>query len=168
MTPSISQCRICQCERRDGEQWFLLVGNQWEDRLRILPWSERLSSGEGMHAACSPGHVQQLVAHWMATGALDYPFAHVGAVKAPSAPLPEKAFNQDFSPHAGSRVLGELAVHRESLRRLLMESPESLVPVLDALVSALYKNGNGDPVADSTLVKQPERIEVSVAELQSA
>ena len=120
-----------------------------------------------MHAACSPSHVQQLVAHWMATGGLDYPFAHVGAVTAPSAPLPEKVFNQDFSPHAGSRVLGELAVHRESLRRLLMENPESLVPVLDALVSALYKN-NGDPDPDSMLVKQPEPIKVSIAELQSA
>ena len=105
MTPSTSQCRICQCERRQGEQWFLLVGNHWEDRLQILPWSERLSLGEGMHAACSPGHVQQLVAHWMATGSLDYPFAHVGAVTAPSAPLSEKVFNQDFSPHAGSHVL---------------------------------------------------------------
>ena len=104
----------------------------------------------------------------MATGGLDYPFAHVGAVTAPSAPLPDKVFNQDFSPHAGSRVLGELAVHRESLRRLLMENPESLVPVLDALVSALYKNDNGDPVPNSTLVKQPERIEVSATELQSA
>jgi hypothetical protein len=49
-----------------------------------------------------------------------------------------------------------------------MESPESLVPVLDALVSALYKNGNGDSDADSTLVKQPEPIEVSITELQSA
>jgi len=104
----------------------------------------------------------------MATGALDYPFAHVGAATATSAPLSEQVFNQDFSPHAGSRVLGELAVHRESLRRLLVESPESLVPVLDALVSALYKNGNGDSDPDSTLVKQPEPIEVSVAELQSA
>jgi hypothetical protein len=48
-----------------------------------------------------------------------------------------------------------------------MENPESLVPVLDALVSALYKN-NGDPDPDSMLVKQPEPIKVSIAELQSA
>lgn len=124
--------------------------------------------GEGMQAACSPSHAQQLVAHWMATGSLDYPFAHVGAVAAPTAPLSEKTVNQDFSAQAGSHVLGELAVHRESLRRLLMESPESLVPVLDALVSALYKSDNGDPDPDCTVVKQPEPIKVTIMQQQSA
>ena len=168
MTPSTSHCRICQCERHHGEQWFLLVANHWEDRLRISPWSERLSLGEGMHAACSPSHVQQLVAHWMATGSLDYPFAHVGAVAAPAARRSEKGFNQDFSVLAGSRVLGELAVHRESLRRLLMENPESLVPVLDALVSALYKNDNGDADPDSILVEQPEPVKITIMQQQSA
>ena len=62
---------------------------------------------------------------------------------------------------------GELAVHRESLRRLLMENPESLVPVLDALVNALYKNYNGSPDPDSNVAKQPEPIKVSILQ-QSA
>jgi hypothetical protein len=34
-------------------------------------------------------------------------------------------------------VLGELAVHRESLERILVENPESLAGILKALLSAL-------------------------------
>jgi hypothetical protein len=37
----------------------------------------------------------------------------------------------------GSKVLGELAVHRESLERVLAENPESLAGILKALLRAL-------------------------------
>ncbi|HST10068.1 MAG TPA: hypothetical protein VLL05_06810, partial [Terriglobales bacterium] len=37
----------------------------------------------------------------------------------------------------GVRVFGELAVHRESLERVLNENPQSLGSVLLALISAL-------------------------------
>jgi hypothetical protein len=38
---------------------------------------------------------------------------------------------------SGTRSIGELAVHRESLERVLMESPQSLQVILDALLDAL-------------------------------
>jgi hypothetical protein len=38
---------------------------------------------------------------------------------------------------AQAKQIGELLVHRESIERVLNESPESLKPVLDALVGAL-------------------------------
>jgi len=41
----------------------------------------------------------------------------------------------------GTRVVGELAVHRESMERTLQESPESLVSILEALTSALTNHG---------------------------
>ena len=37
----------------------------------------------------------------------------------------------------GARSLGELAVHRESLERILMENPQSLQVILDVLLDAL-------------------------------
>lgn len=131
------RCRVCQNEKQYGEEWFLVIGNYWEDRLRILPWTERLATAEGVHAICSPWHVQQLVAHWMATGSLDYPFAH-RLSRTSSATRSHGSFNVNSTVITGRQPLGELAVDRESLRRLLMERPESLVPVLDALVTALY------------------------------
>ena len=138
MTRPSSRCRICQCEKANGEQWFLVIGNYWEDRLRVLPWSERLAKGEGMHAACSPSHVQQLVAHWLATGSLAYPFAQSPASATPAIPLMGRVLRPEALVPDGRQALGELAVDRESLKRLLLENPESLVPVLDALVGALY------------------------------
>src|SRR5437899_4668293 len=39
------------------------------------------------------------------------------------------------SPSA--KIIGELAVHRESLKRVLNENPHSLVTILDALLGAL-------------------------------
>jgi Ni/Fe-hydrogenase subunit HybB-like protein len=42
----------------------------------------------------------------------------------------------------GSKVLGELSVHRESLERVLRENPESLTSILTALISALETHRN--------------------------
>ena len=39
--------------------------------------------------------------------------------------------------HVGAKVFGELAVHRESLSRILIENPESLAGILAALISAI-------------------------------
>jgi hypothetical protein len=45
-----------------------------------------------------------------------------------------RAVGIDFS---GARQIGELAVHRESVERVLAESPQSLQVILDALQEAL-------------------------------
>ncbi|MGA8309834.1 MAG: hypothetical protein WB755_07375, partial [Terriglobales bacterium] len=37
----------------------------------------------------------------------------------------------------GARPIGELAVHRESIERVLAENPQSLKVILDALLDAL-------------------------------
>jgi hypothetical protein len=156
MNPVPPRCRICQCEKADEEQWFLLIANDWEDRLKVLSWSDGLSRGQGMHAACSPCHVQQLVAHWMATGSLDYPFARTVGRSMSAFPSSEELSEFDTSFHLGkSHALGELAVHRESLRQLLMGNPESLVPVLDALVSALYQGAISEEKAHPDISDEP-------------
>lgn len=99
----------------------------------------------GIYAACSAGHVEELVVHWMTTGSLDYPFATVGL-------KPEKRRQRlvgAFLPTIeepdtrGARQIGELAVDRESVRRALREDPESLQVILDELLNALERETTG-------------------------
>jgi hypothetical protein len=134
-----SCCAICLEPRTENDGWFLLTENRWTDRLKILGWSDVLASQPGVHAACGAEHVQQLVIHWMAVGTLDYPFARNDASKKKlkrKSPLPSAAALPEPDIR-GLKVFGELAVHRESLERVLNDSPESLVSILTALISAL-------------------------------
>jgi hypothetical protein len=162
MNAQLPRCRICQCEKRNGERWFLVTENNWEDRVKILPWSEKLARGRGAHGACSPSHVQQLVAHWMATGSLDYPFARHACKSAQASFLEENALEGDLAPALEkSRPLGELAVDRESLKQVLIENPESLVPVLDALVTALDEVAIADEKSVFPIPQEPNRNQFS-------
>ena len=77
-SPSKQECTICGEERSAQQVWFLVAESQWEDKLKILHWQDELGRRRGIYAACSAGHVEELVVHWMTTGSLDYPFATVG------------------------------------------------------------------------------------------
>ena len=134
-----SSCAICGEERSAESTWFLVAENRWEDKLTVLQWNEELADWEGVHRACSPEHVAELVVHWMTTGSLDYPFARA-ALGAATLRRMRTNWPQKSDLHAThAEQVGELLVHRESIERVLNESPESLKPVLDALVSALHK-----------------------------
>ena len=134
-----SRCVICREEHSESDGWFLLTENRWTDRVKIFSWDEGLASQPGVHAACCADHVQQLVVHWMATGSLEYPFAQSRPARRRSLRRqPERpASSPEELDVSGTRLLGELAVHRESLERVLVENPESLVGILRALLSAL-------------------------------
>ncbi len=132
-------CAICLEARVQETGWFLLTENRWTDRLKILAWDDSLAIQPGIYAACGAEHVRQLVIHWMAIGTLDFPFARAYSQ---NKKLHQKngAKQQacDMEPDTkGVKVLGELAVHRESLERILSESPQSLGSILLALVEAL-------------------------------
>jgi hypothetical protein len=132
-------CAVCGEEHARPLHWYLLTENSWLNRVKILLWSDALACQPGVSTVCSPEHVQELVAHWMAVGSLSYPFARVpgaSAKRALTAIPPE--------PDSGhATVVGELAIHRESLARLLAENPQALSVMLDALVSALTKKSPG-------------------------
>jgi hypothetical protein len=132
-------CTICLEPRVEGEEWFLVTENRWTDRLKILGWNDTLAVAPGVHAACGAEHVQQLVIHWMAMGTLDYPFARAHSEVKKSARKNDAGTepNNTEPDVRGVKVFGELAVHRESLERVLNESPQSLGSVLLALISAL-------------------------------
>jgi hypothetical protein len=141
-------CSICLEPRLGGDGWFLLTENRWTDRLRILGWNDVLASEPNVFAACGAEHVQQLVIHWMAMGTLDYPFAraHRAAKRSPRRPSEKPATPEPDT--RGIKVFGELAVHRESLERVLSENPQSLASILLALISALGGQHNALPAEE--------------------
>ncbi len=143
--PKMQECTICGEERSAGQVWFLVAESHWEDKLKVLEWQDELSSRRGIYAACSGGHVEELVVHWMTTGSLDYPFATVGHKKGDRRrqrlgwilPVVEEPNIK------GARLIGELAVDRESVRRAFREDPESLQVILDELLNALRRETAG-------------------------
>jgi hypothetical protein len=147
-------CIICGTERHPSQSWFLLMESRWQDRLKILQWDDRLAKQKGMHPACSANHVQELVIHWMTTGSMDYPFARVS----PESPKLSWRKLIEAPPEANlnpEQVIGELAVHRESMRRVLRDSPQSLSEILSALMEALEGNS---PMADPDLEESEDLV----------
>ena len=140
--PKTYECAICG-ERKTGAQpWFLIADNRWQDKLRILPWHERLAAQPGIYHACTAEHVQELVVHWMTTGSLDYPFAMVPSRQrggdGKRAPVISRQTPEDREIDTlGAELIGELSVHRESMQRVLGEHPHSLTAILEALLSVL-------------------------------
>jgi hypothetical protein len=140
--PKTYECAICG-ERKNGAQpWFLIADNRWQDKLRILQWHERLAAQPGIYHACTAEHVQELVVHWMTTGSLDYPFARVPSLGRSgngkrTLVMPQEAAENCEIDTFGARPIGELSVHRESMRRVLGEQPHSLTAILEALLKAL-------------------------------
>jgi hypothetical protein len=140
----MQECTICGEDRLAGQVWFLVAESHWEDKLKVLEWREEMAKRPGIFAACSAGHVEELVVHWMTTGSLDYPFATVGQKpnrrrQRLGAILP----TIEEPDTRGARQIGELAVDRESVRRALKDDPGSLRVILDELVHALERECAG-------------------------
>lgn len=135
-------CEICGEQGMGEDGWFVLIENRWTDRLTILAWNEALGTAAGAHVACGAAHVQQLVVHWMTMGSLEYPFAEGPRGTTTRGLRRMREIPRGEADLKGTRVVGELAVHRESLERILQESPQSLASILEALTSALAGHEN--------------------------
>ncbi len=135
-------CAICLRARRAGESWFLLRENRWTDRLKVLRWHDELLSQPGIHPVCGVAHVQQLVVHWMTTGNMDYPFATRLSEVAAFSARGDSGPRADAEPDTiDMEVLGELAVDRDSVARILVENPELMGCLLAALGDVLLGEG---------------------------
>jgi hypothetical protein len=140
MNETLQLCTICGEAKSAAQIWFLVAESHWEDKLRILQWHEGLAGREGIHRACCPAHVEEMVVHWMTTGSLDFPFATTGEALGRRQGKTGTALPVVLEPDTrGARQLGELAVHRDSIRRVLSESPDSLQVILDELCAALRR-----------------------------
>lgn len=149
----IARCAICGEERSANQPRFLVAENDWEDKLTILQWNEAMASRAGVKVACGIGHVEELVVHWMTTGRLDHPFARTPLGVAGWRPTPISGSRVDIS---GVRPIGELAVHRESLERILTENPQSPQGILDALLDALRQEVTLEAKPVSLAEREPE------------
>ena len=140
MEARLHVCTMCGEEKSPDQVWFLIAESHWKDTLQILQWQDEIACRNGIHRACCPSHVEEMVIHWMTTGSLDFPFATtVEALGRPGRRI-GNALPVVLEPDTqGARQIGELAVHRESIRRVLSESPDSLQVILDELCDALQR-----------------------------
>lgn len=134
---SLQLCTVCGEEKAASQTWFLVAESHAQDKLAILQWEDEISYRRGMHRACCPAHVEELVVHWMASGTLDFPFALADdrLERKPGSCLPMVR----EADTRGARKIGELSVNRESMDRALRESPDSLQIILDELSDTLKR-----------------------------
>lgn len=130
-------CAVCGLNTFRHKGWFLVVENRWLDRLKILSWHPSLAAQKGMKSICCRQHLKALVSHWMTQASLRVPQMDLVPLAIASA---ETASDDDFGPDAVGRLVGELAVHRESFSRVWSGSPEALECILDALITIGAEN----------------------------
>jgi hypothetical protein len=125
-------CSVCGLVTFRHFGWFLVVENRWLDRLKILSWHPSLAKQKDVRSVCCRQHLKTLIAHWLNQASLRLPPAERPPLPIGSDPtLPEV----ELEPQSLGRLVGELAVHRESFSSVWSGSPATLECILDALVA---------------------------------
>jgi hypothetical protein len=134
-----SPCSVCGLDTFRHTGWFLVIENRWLDRLKILSWHSALAAQSDMKSVCCRQHLKTLIAHWLSQANLRLPPAQY-----PHPPLPTGSDptlgDFDLGPNAVGRLVGELAVHRESFSRVWSGSAAALECILDALITIGAEN----------------------------
>jgi hypothetical protein len=130
-------CSVCGLETLRHRGWFLVVENRWLDRIKILSRHHTLAAQQDIKSVCCRQHLKALVAHWLNQASLRLPPADF-----PLIPIGSDAMLADVDLEAGSigRLVGELAVHRESFSRVWSGSAEMLECILEALITIGAEN----------------------------
>lgn len=149
-----ARCAICGEQQAGNDPRFLLAENSWEDKLTILHWNEDVASREGIQVACGLAHTEELAVLWMTTGRLDYPFARTSLGASTWRHISRPNSVVDLS---GARRIGELSVHRESVERLLNETPQTIKVIVDALLRALRQEIGREQQGDSIEAQDGEQ-----------
>ncbi len=130
-------CSVCGLVTFRHFGWFLVVENRWLDRLKILSWHPSLAKQKDVRSVCCRQHLKTLIAHWLNQASLRLPPAEHPPLPIGSDPtLPEV----ELDPQSLGRLVGELAVHRESFSSVWSGSPAALECILDALIASGGKN----------------------------
>lgn len=132
-------CVVCGIETKRHAGWFLVMDNCWLDRVKILSWHPVLAQEGRMRGVCGKKHLKTLLTHWLTHANLQ--LVGSGASPWPTAlDTSETGSNYAFSV---GRVVGELAVHRESLSRVWTGSPEAMECILNALIGGTETQPRG-------------------------
>lgn len=135
--PALTMCHPCVvCGKHSHEHaaWFLVVENSWLDRIKILSWHPVLAEQDEMHSVCGKRHLKLLIAHWLMCANLQFQIAsHVELALADHEDVPGDVIDLPLP----GQLVGELAVHRESLSRLWTGSPEARESIFGALLDGL-------------------------------
>ena len=90
-----------------------------------------------MQSVCCGQHLKTIVGHWLTQASLRLPPTFNPPLPIGSDSTPTDA---DLGPDSVGRLVGELAVHRESLSRVWSGSPAALECILDALITIGAEN----------------------------
>lgn len=144
---STRSCLFCGQNASASPFHFLVAENRWKDALKILRWDDELAGKRGIYCACSPSHVREIAAAWMAGGSLRS-FARAGhAWRILDGVCSRWNFDRiSWRQSNTTRApwISEICVDREALTKSVWrEKPCSLNPsfhaMLDTLVAALQR-----------------------------
>lgn len=150
-------CSVCGMETRRHSGWFLVAENHWLDRIKVLSWHPVLARQPAMRSACCAEHLKTLLMHWLTHANLQL-LAGGGEMWRESDH--ELAAESDGVNQSVGKLVGELAVHRESLSRAWTGSAESLECILNALISGVGNVRGPSQVPIPTLEQSPPQYAV--------
>ena len=136
MDPHLSTrfpCAVCGIQTNQHASWLLVAENRWLDRLKILSWHPLLAGHKDLLGVCGKQHLKTLITHWLTEANLE--FQGGGDLVVPITS--ESQTEGELGPLSVGRLVGELAVHRESFSRVWTGSPETLECILTALIGGV-------------------------------
>ncbi len=143
-------CVVCGIETKRHAGWFLVMENCWLDRVRVLSWHPVLAREGRMRGVCSKQHLKTLVTHWLNHANLQL-VAGGASPWLPAVDTRQRGSND--SAFSMGKVVGELAVQRESLSKVWTGSPEARECILNALIGGTETQTRGpeNPLPDRSV-----------------
>ena len=128
-----ASCAVCGLETKRHTGWFLVAENRWLDRLTILTWHPIVARQPRIQIVCGENHLRTLLTHWLTYANLQ--FLAMGPSHWRGDSSRQSGYKSSFLSEG--KVVGELAIHRESLSRVWTGSPEALECILNALMGGI-------------------------------
>ena len=124
-------CVVCGIETKRHTGWFLVMDNDWLDRVKVMSWHPVLARTGRTRAVCGKMHLKALLTHWLNHANLQ--LATSGKAPIPMALDTASSFSSGVHLSVG-KVVGELAVERDPRSPGWTGSPEAMECILSTLI----------------------------------